>query len=935
MRKFAHLHLHTDASLLDGLGTVDRMINHAASMGFESLAHTDHGTMANVVAFSLACQANNIKAIHGLEGYIDINKKVGHITLLARNLYGLEDLIKLNNQAHKSSTGRRPSFTLEQLQPFARKLICLTGCVSSPLQWLPEKEAQQYVGNLKQIFGDRLYAEVMLVSDTDTWSKPLALAKQFKLVPVITNDVHFPFAADADVHNVLTMLKAKMTYESRHLYLKGPNQILARASHLGLVPSVVTKWMDNASDLAGDIERINLACDPSLPPISAKESSLFALKISKANMRMFGGTKDETKAVKRLRSELDVITRMGYMSYFYILDDIVSHAKRVGAKVGPGRGSGTGSLVLFVLGVTEINPIEHDLSFERFLNVERKGYPDVDVDFDSVSRPEILEYAKKRWNGLPVATYARYSHKTLTHDLAKHFRLPRNLEVIAAEKGPESPEFAKLTAGNPLFVKTYGALQGQIKNAGRHAGGIVVTERIVPIEKIGGEFVVAWTQGEHDELTYSGIVKFDLLGLSVLSALKELEARTGEHAPAPSNDTKVFKLFQDGDLAGIFQFGSSQGILDLTKSLQPTTFNDIIALNALYRPGALDAKTAFAYPDYKKSPRKIHPKIDIILKDTYGVIVYQEDVMAIFAAVTGGNLAKADLARRVIVKSHVGDPKWEAEVFALKEKFMKEGTDNGYDNVTLKHLWTEIITHARYSFNRSHATGYARIAWDTAWYKTYYPKEFFCVMMKWDSDNTQAYLFDCAQRGIKIVPPRINMSTESFETDGTSIFLPLGSVKYLGDTGVQEILAERKSGKFKSMSDFANRISARRCNSRARLGLYAVGAFDGVAGNPVEANIDTTQIDESVDLLQEYIGIVIPTVAMTKTIAAETKLGRICGVVVGSEKKSSRYGPYTVYRLSPSGVFWTRDLPRQFRSGDLVSARVNGNSGRAKEVQKL
>jgi len=640
--KFTHLHVHSDASLLDGLGTVDRLVKAAASKGFEHLALTDHGTLANTIAFVQACDVHGIKPIVGVEAYISYAEKVGHITLLASGNRGFENLVSIHNKAHITNFGRRrPLVTLETLAEFSKGIICLTGCVSSPLHWLPtEEEAEAYVAQLKSIFGPRLFVELMFIADTNTWTRPLRIAKQMKLKTVITNDVHFPYQMDHEIHPLLTSIKASMTYNSKELWLKSGPQLFSRARRY-IDEDIARVAIKRAYRIGELMKPIDLKREPSLPHIPDAIERL--RKRAKEGLEEHG-LRGKPEYEERVKYELKVIEEMEYSSYFLILDDVVNWAKKNDVRVGPGRGSGAGSLLLYLLNVTEIDPLKYNLSFERFLHPYRKGYPDVDIDFDMEGRRKVIDYAAKRWNAVPIAIYSTYSHSSLVHDLAKVLKLPKPIEEEASDKGEESEAFKKLVELEPKFGKAYETMRDQIRHKSKHAGGVIITDNIVPVEKVGDSLVAAWTDGKFRQLTYAGIIKFDFLGLTALSVLKRLEDEVGEEAPPPGEDEDTLEAFRKGDLVGIFQFTASRGIADLTMRIEPHNFDDLVAAVALYRPGALDAGSADRYPEWKKSPRKMHPLIDDILKPTYGAIVYQEQVMDIFARVTGGSLAEADMA---------------------------------------------------------------------------------------------------------------------------------------------------------------------------------------------------------------------------------------------------------------------------------------------------
>jgi len=392
--KFAHLHVHSDASLLDGLGTVNRLVKAAASRGFEHLALTDHGTLANAIAFNQACEEYEIKPILGVEGYVQYADQTGHITLLADGNNGFENLINLQNRAHVAGIGkRRPAFTLEMLAEHAKDIICLTGCVSSPINWLSPEEAEKYTAHLKAIFGPHLFVELMFVADTDTWSRPLKIAKKMKLRTVITNDVHFPYQMDTEIHPILTSVRAGMTYNSKELWFKSGKQLFNRAKRF-IDEDIAAESIERAYRIAQKIRSVTLKREPSLPHIPDADKKLRTLA---RKGLMEHELTINIEYTERVFDELETITKMGYSTYFLILHDVINWARRNSVRVGPGRGSGAGSLLLYLLGVTGVDPLDYDLSFERFLHPHRKGFPDVDIDFDMEGRRRVIEYAHKKW----------------------------------------------------------------------------------------------------------------------------------------------------------------------------------------------------------------------------------------------------------------------------------------------------------------------------------------------------------------------------------------------------------------------------------------------------------------------------------------------------------------------------------------------------------
>jgi DNA polymerase-3 subunit alpha len=942
MCEFTHLHVHTDASLRDGLGEVNRLMTHAKSLGFSHLAMTDHGTLANAVTFGIEAKLAGIKPVYGLEGYVEFDGVIGHITLLADGPKGWSSLLALNNLAHES-TYRQPAFQIDDLVKHQAGLICMTGCIASPFHQLPYGDAYRLGNKLRGVFGGRLFAELMFVGDSIAWERPLRLASALGLSPVITNDVHFPFKEDGDIHPVLTRMKSGFDYDSTQLYLKAPQEILDAALVYELNEDDVKEMMLRTTRIAERLGAINLASEPRLPSV---ESTFEDFTEEAANTARGKLLLVLPEYYDRFRYEMGIIQSMGYVDYFIILKDIIDEARRQSVRVGPGRGSGAGSLVLYLMGITDVDPIAHNLQFERFLNPERKGMPDVDVDIESERRDLVLEYAADKYGAVPIATYSRYSHKSLVRDLGKMFRVDKDLIDKAADGGQNSDAFKEIVDDYPKLEACYDAFMNQIRHKGKHAGGVIITDTPVPIERMGGTLGAAWSEGRKNELSYAGIVKFDLLGLSALSALRRLEEEFGYTADQPSDGAEEFSVFQEGDLAGVFQFAGSDGIRQLTIRLQPETLEDLIAINALYRPGAIDAGSTELYPDWKEKPRKVPAYIEDILEPTYGAIVYQEQFMEIFARTVNGSLAEADLARRIITKSKPGDRVWLAKKDKLEREFLTGAIGHGLSHREAAQLWRELETHSRYSFNRSHSAAYAMIAWQCAWWKYHHPAHFYAAFLNTDKQEEQTYIIEALKKGIRIGPPHVNRSGRDWVATGKKLLsMPLSSVKFMGSSGVDALLAEREAnGKFNSTEEFMKRVPKRFVRARAREGLWQLGGFStldkpdepdeiaellGLKETPQKVSRQKTQL--------KYLGFIVPTRKMLEEYEKLEAVGWTCGIINSMDSRSSKHGPYKVYRLSPNGVFWTRDkhAMTDLDKGMSVGALISEKNGRLKKLQIL
>ena len=940
MNKYVPLHLHTNFSK-DGLGTIPALFEYAKKVGFDALAMTDHGTLAGAVQFWSAANDAGIKPIFGTEAYLEWAGKRGHLTVLSYNHAGFDNLIKLNNLAHENMQRGFPVTTMEMLESCNEGLLVLTGCSASPLYFGGEAESIVFAGTLFDIFGrDRMFAEVMGVIAEDNVTRPKMIAKRLGIKTVVTTDSHFVTRDQANAHVIMSQCRAGYDYNSGELFLKTPGELL-QTSFLKSFSSEqeILSYMNNTMDVGEMVEAIDLSSPPTLPKadvIVINGVSSKIIDIARDALKKYNGS----GGVERFDREVEVIEKLGLVDYFTILYDLVLFCKNNGIKVGPGRGSGGGSFFLYLLGITDVDPIVHGLLFERFLSLSRKDMADFDLDIEASRRAEVSEYASSRGAALPIANFATYSNASLVRDLGRIFRLPKEIVEEAADSDfPSDKFFTYCSNGMTRFKEedarvAYNSMLGQIRHKGKHAGGVVVCTRPVPIE--GG--VVSWTEGVNRELSKVGLVKYDILGVTALSMLAEMETMTGvvPGNPWDADSDKVFDMFCEGDIAGIFQFSGSDGIMRLTKMVQPRSLADLSAINALYRPGPLDSGMAWTYPDAKASPRLIHPAVDKILQESYGVIIYQEQVMQVVSAITGGNLEDADNIRKIISKGKVGDVKWQAKMRDLEAHFKMEG-EKRFPKEVVEKLWGEIVTFGRYGFNKSHSTAYSLLAYRMAWFKVYYPGAFFTALLNNDQEKAESWLYDAARHGIQVVQPHINYSGVLwvFDAVGNVIFAPLSLVKYFGENGALKLVDYRKrNGEFISFEDVA-KVPKNILNKRAKKLLYYAEGFRGLIGDPAVLIEDFVNLPvlSTYDAQKESIGFILPSDRILKFFEKEVADGRICGFVRDIEKRNKGRGDYFVVTLSPSGVFWSKE-PGVARlvEGDLVSARM-GKSG-AVEIRK-
>lgn len=933
MCDFTHLHTHSDGSTPvsgDGLGTVQRLVSAAKDKRFKSLALTDHGNLINTLSFIHACKLNDIKPITGLEAYIEIEGDNYHLTLLADGNDGFDTLVKLNNLAQNNYVNRRPAFKMSDFEKYNAGVTVLTGCPSSPLQKLDYSDALDIGLYLKSIFDKRLFSEIMFTGYNGEipLERSVKLATKLNIPIVLTNDVHFPYASDSPVHNVLTLMQGGYDYDATYSFMATPDELEQRVN--SIAPDYLKYYkqgLSNAVKLANKLTPVKIDNNLSLPKINEPDKKLNELIARGLSKRFNQGDlvlSDEVN--NRLQYEFDTIKSMGFSTYFIILDDMVSYARSINVKVGSGRGSGAGSLILYVLGITDINPLEYDLKFERFINPKRLDFPDVDIDYDSVGRYKVIEYAKQRWNGIPVATYSRYSDDSLHNALGKHFNLDKQTITEIKDNTTVSDYYKKFITKMPVYDECYQPIHNQINHIGKHAGGIVITDKNIPMIKTSsGEQVACWTEGLHDkELSTIGVVKYDVLGISALDTLAELEAKHGKPSN-PVDNSPVYELFQKGDTLGIFQF-TQAGITEFTKKIHPTKFSELVAINAVWRPGAMQA-AGVHYPEYKRNgQRLLHPFVDDILAETYGVIVYQEQFMSLYARVTGKDFGDADLARKILVKGQgkKNNPEWKSKLEALENEFLQGCSKNNIPDDTAKTIWSEIETHSGYSFNKSHAVSYTMLAWQLAYYKYYFRTDFYCASLNSNESKTEEYLFDVIKSGIEVVSPDINKSTDKYVSEGNKIYLPLTAIKGISDNGYDAILTNRP---YNSISEFIDKVPKRKVNKTVRRKLYELGCFNNLdKDNYAILDIDISGEKKSIGQIQhECFGFVLPTKRFFEAVARAEKHKMVAGVIKSIEDKETKINKAKYKRvfLYPNSIVRTYDLTLGgFKEGDEVMFKV-------------
>ncbi len=878
---FVHLHTHSHYSLLDGLGKIDDLVAKAVEYQMPALALTDHGVMYGAIEFYKKCKKAGIKPILGVEVYVapnlhtdkrpKIDERPYHLILLAQNEIGYQNLVKLTTIAHLEGFYYKPRIDFELLQKHHEGLICSTACLAGELarNVLADNEdgAREMIARYQALFGvDNFYLEVQ--NHPNIPKQAILNEAVFRLgaelgVPIIaTNDIHYPNKDDDYAQDVLLCIQTKkvlsdtdrMSYIGNNFSFKSPAEMAASfPDH----PEVVANTLKIAEMCNLEL-KMGISVLPEFPlPEGVTVDEHLKTICEEGLIKRYTADGVTTEIEERLKYELDIIAKTGYAGYFLIVSDFINWAKNNGVIVGPGRGSAAGSLVAYLSGITNIDPIRYNLVFERFLNPERISMPDIDTDFADTRRDDVLRYVSEKYGKDRVAqiiTFGTMAARAAIRDVGRAMGVPysycdRVAKLIpmmtkldkAIETVPELKAILQEEQGKKLLA-TARRLEGVVRHASTHACGVVITpeslDKYSPRQhgSHGDDSIVV--QYEMHAVEDLGLLKMDFLGLSNLTIIEQaLEVIEKIHGvrididTIPLDDQKAFKLFQDGRTTGVFQFESA-GMKRYLKQLGSTDIEDIIAMVALYRPGPMEY-----IPDYiagkhgKRKPKYLHPKLKPILEGTYGVAVYQEQLLQIARDLAGFSYGEADILRKAVGKKI-------AELLNEQEVKMISGmTANGIDAKVAKKIWEFILPFASYGFNRSHAACYALIGYQTAYLKANYPAEFMAALLTSDQGNSDRIAIEaeeCRQMGIEVLPPDVNESystftvvAESLQTDRPRIRFGLMAVKGLGEHIVKVIIKERKdNGKFADLEEFLRRVNDKDLNKRSLEAMTKSGCLD-------------------------------------------------------------------------------------------------------------
>ena len=875
---FVHLHTHTHFSLLDGLGKIDELIEKAKEYKMKALAITDHGVLYGAIEFYKKARHAGIKPIIGVEAYISANHKSKilpedrvrrHIILLAKDLEGYKNLLKLISISHLEGYYYKPRIDKKLLAKHNKGLIALSGCLNGEIPKLITtgnlKEAENIAKEYKKIFGpDNFYFEIQIhkeLKDQEIVNKELQkLSKKLNIPLVATIDTHYPNKEDSKAQDVLVSINTNKDFldgnrlSMAKIDLSFKNGIEAEEMFKDYPEAVKnTLIIADKCNLELELNKIEL---PFFPLPNGKNANKYLEELTWSGVEKRYGKKSlkDKEIYDRVKYELEVIEKMGFASYFLIVWDFVNWAKKNGIMVGPGRGSAAGSIVSYCLNITSIDPIKYKLMFERFLNPDRISMPDIDLDFDDIRRDEVIEYTKKKYGKDRVAqviTFGTMASRGAIRDVGRVLNYPYNYCDKLAKMIPFNMPLSQALLEIKEFQGIYNndkkgkeliniarRLEGVARHTSTHACAVVITNKALteysPLQHAsrGDETVV--TQYEMHAIEDLGLLKIDFLGLKNLTiisnTLKLIEKRKGikiNIRRIPLDDKKTFKLTREGKTTGVFQF-ESEGMKKYLKDLKPTEIEDLIVMVSLYRPGPMELIPSYIRRKHKKEEIKyIHPKMEPVLKNTYGIMIYQEQLMQIARDLSGFTLAEADILRKAVGK------KIKSLLQKQKEKFIQGAIKNDIPLKIAANVWKLVEPFAQYAFNRSHAASYAMIGYQTAYLKANFPAEFMTALLnsrQSDLERLSFFVEEARNMNIKILPPDINESELDFTIiNDKSIRFGMHAIKNVGSNIVQNILEERvKKGKFKDIKDFINRVKDRAINKKTMEALIKTGVFDTI-----------------------------------------------------------------------------------------------------------
>jgi DNA polymerase-3 subunit alpha len=874
--KFTHLHVHSHYSLLDGLPKIDEILDYCQKLGMDSIALTDHGAIYGAVEFYKKAKERGIKPIIGAELYLafesrlqkrpGIDDKRYHIILLVKNETGYKNLVKLITKSYLEGFYYKPRIDEELLEKNSEGLICLSACVQGKIsQFILAKrfeDAEKTALKYQEIFGkDNFYLEIQnhpKLRDQKIVNEGLIeISKKLKIPLVATNDCHYLKPEDAEAQDILMLINTgadpndpeRLTMLSDDFSMKPPEKMIEEFKN---IPEAIenTQKIVQACNFEFKLGEIKM---PKFETENGKSAEEYLEELCYEGLEKRYGKKIDQKILERLKYELEIIKKTGFASYFLIVQDFVNWAKSQRIVVGPGRGSVGGSLVAFVLGITEIDPLKYDLLFERFLNPERISPPDIDLDFTDERRNEVIEYLAQKYGRDRVAqiiTFGTMAARAVVRDVGRALGYPyafcdRIAKLIpphftldeALAKVMELREMYQNDEKAQRLLDLARKLEGRVRHASTHACGVVIStvplDEICPLQHSSQDDKTIVTQYEMRSLEDLGLLKIDILGLKNLTLIEEtlkkvyaIYKKEIKLEEIPFDDKNTYKLFQRGETIGVFQF-ESEGMRKWLKKLKPNNFEDLVAMIALYRPGPMQFLQDYINGKFKKKKIEyLHPKLKPILEKTYGVCIYQEQLMQIARELAGFSLGEADILRKAVGK------KIKSLLEAQKEKLIQGMIKNGISKEVAQKIWEWVLPFASYGFNKSHSVAYAKIAFYTAFLKTHFPVEFMASLLTSELADVEKIGFlieECKRMGIEVLPPDINESFRNFSVvpGKNQIRFGLLAIKNVGTNTVDAIVEERKkNGPFTSLSDFLMRIEPQHLNKKSFESLIKAGVFD-------------------------------------------------------------------------------------------------------------
>lgn len=869
---FVHLHVHSEYSLLDGAARIDDLVSRANELGMKSLALTDHGAMYGIIDFYLCCKREGIKPILGCEFYVAPRSRFEkfykkdesphHLLVVAENREGYQNLLELVTKSYFEGYYYKPRVDKELLAEHSKGLIGMSACVAGEIPRAilhNDNSVKEVALTYRDIFGKgNFYLELQdhgLKQQKKVNERLVGLSDELKIPLVATNDLHYIHASDKNAHDVLLCIQTnttlddeeRLTFESDQFYFKSASEMI----------EIFGSWPETIKNTLAIAERVQVELDLDqfyLPQYQVPEGhslDFYLRKLCYQGLKEKFGSNVSKEAKERLEHELKVIEEMGFAGYFLIIWDVIKFAKEQGIRVGPGRGSAAGSLVAYVLEITKINPLRYGLLFERFLNPERHTLPDIDIDFCEDRRDEVLNYVRQKYGEDRVAqiiTFSTMKARAATRDAGRVLGFPYNqVDKIAklitqdsiSRSLEEVPDLREIYQNDPeaqKIIDTAKRLEGLVRQDSIHAAGVVISQdrltKYVPLQRKGQAEVV--TQFAMVPLGRLGLLKMDFLGLKTLTVIQDTLNLIAQNRQEkidldnlPLDDQVTYELLRKSDTVGVFQL-EKPGMRSLLRELKPNHFEDIIAANALNRPGPLKSGMVQVFIERKhgqKRPSYPHPLLEPILKETYGTIVYQEQVMGIASALAGYSLSEADTLRKAISKKDKKE--WEEQ----KKLFVEKAVSQGIEEKKASAIFDSVAPFVEYAFNKSHSAAYALIAYQTAYLKAHFPLEFLTALLtsaKEDKDKVALYINDARQHGIKVLLPDINLSQKDFSVEESGIRFGLSAIRNVGESVVEAILKGRQERPFESFGDFCERVDLSVVNKRALESFIKAGAFDSL-----------------------------------------------------------------------------------------------------------